>query len=406
MKLTEKGILVAKGFKGAGEYIGIKRQKKDMAVIYSEVPCVYAGAFTQNIVKAAPVLWDEQVLKSGNKVQAVVINSGNANAVTGAIGQEDTEKMACLTAEALGLQKEEVLVCSTGVIGVNLPMDKIEEGIGFVCTKLDNTKEAAQNAATAILTTDTFTKEIAVEGELGNHTFHVGAMGKGSGMIHPNMATMLAFITTDVCISKTMLQKAVSQCVNTTFNMITVDGDTSTNDSVIVMANGMAGNEEIAEEGEAYEIFCNHLYEVLKYVAISIVKDGEGATKLLEVELKNVASFEKGKALAKSILTSSLVKTAFFGEDANWGRILAAMGYAGVAFDPQKVVLVLESNMGHITMFREGLPVKFSEAKAKTILQEDEIRILVDMGEGAEVVTAWGCDLSYDYVRINGEYRS
>ncbi|MGL4799759.1 MAG: bifunctional ornithine acetyltransferase/N-acetylglutamate synthase [Cellulosilyticaceae bacterium] len=406
MKLTQKGILVAKGFKAAGEYIGIKKQKKDMAVIYSEVPCVYAGAFTQNIVKAAPVLWDEKILKQGGAVKAVVINSGNANAVTGEIGEQDTEKMAQLVSESLGLTKEEVLVCSTGVIGVPLPMDKIEQGIGFVCSQLDDTKEAAQNAATAILTTDTFMKEIAIEDDLGNHTFHIGAMGKGSGMIHPNMATMLAFVTTDVCIAQPMLQKALSKCVNTTFNMITVDGDTSTNDSVIVMANGAAQNEEIVEEGEAFDIFCQSLYEVLKYVAISIVRDGEGATKLLEVEMKNVESFEKGKALAKSILTSSLVKTAFFGEDANWGRILAAMGYAGVSFDPKKVVLVLESDMGHITMFKEGLPVKFSEQKAKTILKESEIRILVDMGEGDEVVTAWGCDLSYDYVKINGEYRS
>lgn len=406
MKLTQKGILCAEGFKAAGEFIGIKKQKKDMAILYSEKPCVYAGAFTQNVVKAAPVLWDEKILKQGDAVQAVVINSGNANAVTGGIGEADTEKMACLVAEALKLKKEEVLVCSTGVIGVPLPMDKIEEGIGFVCSKLETTKEAAQNAATAILTTDTFMKEIAVEGQLGKYTFHIGAMGKGSGMIHPNMATMLAFVTTDVCISKQMLQKALIHCVNTTFNMITVDGDTSTNDSVVVLANGACGNPEIVEEGEAFDLFCNHLYEVLKYVAISIVKDGEGATKLLEVEMQQVASFEKGKCLAKSILTSNLVKTAFFGEDANWGRILAAMGYAGVSFDPSKVTLVLESSMGQLTMFKKGMPVKFSEKKAKLILGEAEIRMLVDMDEGNQVVTAWGCDLSYDYVKINGEYRS
>lgn len=406
MKLINKGILAAKGFKAAGEHIGVKKQKKDMAMLYSEMPCTYAGAFTQNVVKAAPVIWDQKVLEAGNQVYAVVVNSGNANAVTGKQGYEDTEKMAEYSAKMLDLNKDEVLVCSTGVIGVPLPMPCILDGIGFVSQQLEDTQEAAKKASEAILTTDTFVKEIAVEECIGGHRVSIGAMGKGSGMIHPNMATMLAFVATDVNISKEMLQKALSKCVNTSFNMITVDGDTSTNDSVIVLANGMAQNPCITEENEDFEKFSAMLFETLKYIAISIVKDGEGATKLLEVEIQNVRDFDTGKALAKSILTSSLVKTAFFGEDANWGRILAAMGYAGVAFDVEGVSLTLESAGGKIQLFKQGVPLKFNETKAKHILEEAEIKIFVEMSEGTECVTAWGCDLSYDYVKINGEYRS
>lgn len=406
MKLKQQGILAAKGFKAAGEYIGIKKQKKDMAIIYSETPCVYAGAFTQNIVKAAPVLWDQHILSLKQKVHGIVVNSGNANAVTGEEGYDDTVKMAECMAEAMMIQKEQVLVCSTGIIGLRLPMDKIEDGIGYVCSKLDTGKEAANDAATAILTTDTFIKEIAVEDKIDGKVVSVGAIGKGSGMIHPNMATMLAFVATDVNISQEMLQKAVGKCINTTFNMITVDGDTSTNDSVIVLANGLAENQEIISEGAAFDCFCKMLKEVLKYEAIAIVKDGEGATKLLEVEMQNVSTFEQGKCLAKSILTSSLVKTAFFGEDANWGRILAAMGYAGVRFDVEKVTLTLESTGGKVVMFKEGKPLKFNEEKAKKVLEEKEIKIVVAMQEGNETVNAWGCDLSYEYVKINGEYRS
>ncbi|MBP3912035.1 MAG: bifunctional ornithine acetyltransferase/N-acetylglutamate synthase [Niameybacter sp.] len=406
MKLINQGILAAKGFVAVGEHIGIKKQKKDMAMLYSKAPCMYAGAFTQNKVKAAPVIWDQKVLKAGEKVHAIVINSGNANAVTGIKGHQDTEQMAQCTAEQLGIKKEEVLVCSTGVIGVPLPMECILDGIDRVVSKLEHTPLAAKSAAEAILTTDTFTKEIALEETIGGCKIRLGAIGKGSGMIHPNMATMLAFITTDINISQTMLQKALSECVETSFNMITVDGDTSTNDSVIVLANGVAGNSCIIEENEDYEAFKGMLFEALKYVAISIVKDGEGATKLLEVEIKNTLDFASGKALAKSILTSSLVKTAFFGEDANWGRILAAMGYAGADFNVEGVSLALESAAGSIQLFKQGTPLKFNEIKAKRILEETEIKIVVKMSEGSETVTAWGCDLSYDYVKINGEYRS
>ena len=286
MKLINQGILAAKGFVAVGEHIGIKKQKKDMAMLYSKAPCMYAGAFTQNKVKAAPVIWDQKVLKAGEKVHAIVINSGNANAVTGIKGHQDTEQMAQCTAEQLGIKKEEVLVCSTGVIGVPLPMDCILDGIDMVAGKLERTPLAAKSAAEAILTTDTFTKEIALEETIGGCQIRLGAIGKGSGMIHPNMATMLAFIATDINISQTMLQKALSECVETSFNMITVDGDTSTNDSVIVLANGIGGNSCITEENEDYEAFKAMLFEALKYVAISIVKDGEGATKLLEVKYK------------------------------------------------------------------------------------------------------------------------
>lgn len=406
MKLITGGILAPKGFKASGEYVGIKKKKKDLSLIYSETPCEYAGAFTQNVVKAAPVLWDKLLLEKGNKVKAVITNSGNANAATGEQGMKDAQKMAEVTAKHLGIQKEEVLVCSTGVIGVKLPMDVIKKGIGIVAKKLDSTIEAANDAAEGILTTDTCSKTIAIEETIDDVIIKIGAMGKGSGMIHPNMATMLGYITTDVNITKPMLQKALKTCIDTTFNMITVDGDSSTNDSVIVLANGEAGNPIIDQEGEAYDKFCNALYEACKYLAIAIVRDGEGATKLLETHIEGVRSFEEGKLLAKSVLTSSLVKTAFFGEDANWGRILTAMGYAGVDFDIEKVSITLESMYGTINMFVDGAPIKFNEVKAKKVLQEKEIKICITMGEGNESVTAWGCDLSYDYVKINGEYRS
>lgn len=406
MKLNINGIIAPKGFSAAGAHVGVKKQRKDMAVLYSEKPCTYAGAFTQNIVKAAPVVWDQEILRLGSKVHGVVINSGNANAVTGPKGYEDTMQMAKTCAQSLGVNQEEILVCSTGVIGVPLPMDKIEKGIQDVCGMLKDDYQSGHNAAEAILTTDTFVKEIAVEDTIEGYDITIGAIGKGSGMIHPNMATMLAFVVTDINITQPMLQKAVSKCINTTFNMITVDGDTSTNDSVIVLANGMAGNKLIAEEGEAFEKFCDMLYESLKYVALSIVKDGEGATKLLEVEINGVEDFEKGKKIAKSILTSSLVKTAFFGEDANWGRILAAMGYSGELFDVNKVTLYIESCAGRVCLFKEGVPLKFKEEKAKKVLEETDIFIKVYMNEGSQSVTAWGCDLSYDYVKINGEYRS
>lgn len=406
MKLIKGGITAAKGFKAAGEHIGIKTKRKDFAIVYSKEACTYAGAFTQNVVKAAPVHWNKAILQEGRKVHAIAVNSGNANAATGLQGEKDAADTALAVAEALKLQQKEVLVCSTGVIGVNLPMEVIKQGVPVVAHALSDDLAGGETAAEAIMTTDTVKKTIAVEDSLEGISFRVGGMGKGAGMIHPNMATLLGFITTDVNITKEMLQKALSKAVNTSFNMITVDGDTSTNDSVLVLANGQAGNVVIDTEGEAFNKFYEALYEVCKYLAVAIVRDGEGATKLLEVRLRGARNFEEGKALAKSILTSNLVKTAFFGEDANWGRIFCAMGYSGIDFDPDQVNLTIESNVGTVQMLKAGVPVKFSEDKAKKILQEKEIMILAEMAEGEAEVTAWGCDLSYDYVKINGDYRS
>lgn len=406
MKLIEGGITAAKGFKAAGGHIGLKAKKKDLAVIFSETACTYAGAFTQNVVKAAPVHWNKAILESGKTVHGVVVNSGNANAATGLQGEKDAADTALAFAEAVGVNQKDILVCSTGVIGVPMPMDTIKKGVPEVASLLSDSFEGGESAAEAIMTTDTVKKTIAVEENLGDIKITVGGMGKGAGMIHPNMATLLSFVTTDVNITKEMLQKAVSKAVQTSFNMITVDGDTSTNDTLLVLANGLAGNPVIDSEGEAFDKFYAALYEVCKYLAVSIARDGEGATKLLEVRLTGARSFEEGKTLAKSVLTSNLVKTAFFGEDANWGRIFCAMGYSGVSFDPNKVNIAIESTAGIEHMLKAGLPLAFSEEKAKAILEEKEITILVEMGEGDVSVTAWGCDLSYDYVKINGDYRS
>lgn len=406
MKLIEGGITAAKGFKAAGGHIGLKAKKKDLAVIFSETACTYAGAFTQNVVKAAPVHWNKAILESGKTVHGVVVNSGNANAATGLQGEKDAADTALAFAEAVGVNQKDILVCSTGVIGVPMPMDTIKKGVPEVASLLSDSVEGGESAAEAIMTTDTVKKTIAVEENLGDIKITVGGMGKGAGMIHPNMATLLSFVTTDVNITKEMLQKAVSKAVQTSFNMITVDGDTSTNDTLLVLANGLAGNPVIDSEGEAFDKFYAALYEVCKYLAVSIARDGEGATKLLEVRLSGARSFEEGKTLAKSVLTSNLVKTAFFGEDANWGRIFCAMGYSGVSFDPNKVNIAIESTAGIEHMLKAGLPLAFSEEKAKAILEEKEITILVEMGEGDVSVTAWGCDLSYDYVKINGDYRS
>ena len=406
MKLIQGGITAAKGYKATGKHIGIKAKRKDFAMVYSEAPCVFAGAFTQNVVKAAPVHWNKASLETGSAVYAIAVNSGNANAATGLQGEKDAADTALAVAEALNIEQKEVLVCSTGVIGVNLPMDIIKKGVPTVAKELSNDFQGGEDAAEAIMTTDTVKKTIAIEEEIDGIHFKIGGMGKGSGMIHPNMATLLGFITTDVAITKEMLQKALSRAINTSFNMITVDGDTSTNDSVLVLANGQAGNMIIDSEGPAFDKFYNALYEVCKYLAVSIVKDGEGATKLLEVHLSGAKNFEEGKRIAKSILTSNLVKTAFFGEDANWGRIFCAMGYSGINFNPNQVDITIESNAGVAQMLKAGLPISFSEEKAKKILEEKEITILVQMGEGDAKVTAWGCDLSYDYVKINGDYRS
>ncbi|MCD2492851.1 bifunctional glutamate N-acetyltransferase/amino-acid acetyltransferase ArgJ [Lacrimispora sp. NSJ-141] len=407
MKTVDGGVTAPKGFKAAGVHAGIKKSgKKDMALIYSEVPCLAAGVFTTNVVKAAPVKWDQKVVCESPFAQAVVVNSGVANACTGKEGYECCTEMAAETGKALGIPKESVLVASTGVIGAQLPMDAIRSGIGKMAPILGCERSDARLAAEAIMTTDTKPKEIAVEVELGGKTAVVSGMGKGSGMIHPNMATMLCFLTTDACITRKMLQKALSADVKDTFNMISVDGDTSTNDSVVLLANGMAGNPEITEEGEDYGSFCEALHEVMTALSKMIAGDGEGSTCLFEVKVSGAPDKEAARTLAKAVVTSSLTKAAVFGRDANWGRILCALGYSGVSFDPEKVDIWLESRAGKLKIVENGTAAGYEEEEATRILSENEVTAIADVGAGDYSATAWGCDLTLDYVKINADYRS
>ncbi|NMA83360.1 MAG: bifunctional ornithine acetyltransferase/N-acetylglutamate synthase [Epulopiscium sp.] len=406
MKVIIGGVTVPLGFQAAGHHIGIKKVKKDLSIVYSEKPAHMAGVFTTNVVKAAPVLWGKEILKNQETVQAIVVNSGNANACTGDQGLRDTETMAMATADCLGLEPKKVLVASTGVIGVPLPIDKICNGIKKTVTMLSASLESGTTAAEGIMTTDTFSKEIAVEFNIGEKIIRIGGMAKGSGMIHPNMATMLSFITTDVDISQNLLQKALQESVEDSYHMISVDGDTSTNDMVVVLANGLAQNKTIKEGTKEYILFKEALQFVNTYLAKRIVQDGEGATKFLEVEVSGTKTKKEAQQLIKTILTSSLVKTAFFGEDANWGRILAAMGYSGILFDPQGVSISLKSRMGEIIVMQQGNPIIFDEIKAKEILQEKEIQIYISLEHGRQKAVGWGCDLTYDYVKINGDYRT
>lgn len=406
MDIIKGGITVAKGFTAAGGYCGVKRKNKDIALIYSDQPAKVAASFTTNVVKAAPVLWNKKIVDSKETVQGIVINSGNANACTGELGVIHTEKMAETTGAALGIGKEDVIVASTGVIGVQLPIDKICNGINDISKKMDNNLESSKDASEAIMTTDTFTKEIAVEIIIDGKKVRIGGMAKGSGMIHPNMATMLSFITTDINISSELLRKALKESVGDSYNMISVDGDTSTNDMVVVLANGQCGNQLIDTEDEDYKTFKKALDYVNVYLAKLIIKDGEGITKFIEVDVNGAKSKEDAKKVAKSVITSNLVKTAFFGEDANWGRVLCAMGYSGVEFDPLKVSLKYRSNNGEVLLLENGVPTEFDEDSAFSILQEKEIFVEIEMKSGDGTATAWGCDLSYEYVRINGEYRT
>ncbi|NLK21482.1 MAG: bifunctional ornithine acetyltransferase/N-acetylglutamate synthase [Epulopiscium sp.] len=406
MQIIDGGVTSPKGFKAAGNYIGVKKKRKDLSIVYSELPAKGAATFTTNVVKAAPVIWNQRIINSKGNIQAIVVNSGNANACTGEQGMIDTNSMAQTTANCLNLKKEEVLVASTGVIGVPLPMDIIHPGIEKTVTMLASSREASMEAAEAIMTTDTFSKEIAVTFSLGDKIVTIAGMAKGSGMIHPNMATMLSFITMDLNISGELLQKALSESIVDSYNMISVDGDTSTNDMVLVLANGAAGNDIIDKENREYEIFKKVFNYVNTYLAQQIVRDGEGAGKFLEVSVKGAKTKEDARILSKSIITSNLVKTAFFGEDANWGRILCAMGYSGVKFDTGKVTIQFVSEGGDITLIKEGIPLKFNEELAFEILHEKDIKIIAFLGEGNQEATAWGCDLSYEYVRINGDYRT
>jgi len=400
------GITSPKGFRAAGNHIGIKKSKTDLTLLVSDAPAVCAGVFTQNLVQAAPVTWDRDIVNKGQTVQGLLIKSGNANACTGQQGDHDNQAMAKTFADLLGATPEEVLVCSTGVIGVPLPMDVIIPGIQSTFLSLGRSATHGSDAADGIMTTDTFSKTITVTITLSGHTITMSGMAKGSGMIHPNMATTLGFITTDAAISKKLLQKALSEVVLDTFNMVSVDGDTSTNDTLLVLANGMGGNPTINEENEDYAIFKDALFEVNKKLAMDIAKDGEGATKLLEASVTGAKTKEDARAIARSVISSSLLKAAMYGADANWGRVLCAMGYSGGMFNVQKVDIEFQSVAGTISLMKDGAPVPFSEEKALEILNEKEITVKITLGDGDAFATAWGCDLTYDYVKINGEYRS
>lgn len=403
----EGGVTAAEGFEAAAAAAGIKYQgRDDMALIYSGIPCRAAGTFTTNVVKAAPVKWDQKIVAEAPYVQAVVVNSGIANACTGAEGYGYCKETAEEAAKVLGVPETAVLVASTGVIGMQLPIDRLKKGISLLKEAKGEGAEKGTAAAKAIMTTDTIHKEIAVQVELGGKTVTIGGMSKGSGMIHPNMCTMLAFVTTDAAISKEMLQRAVSADVKDTYNMISVDGDTSTNDTLLVLANGLAGNPEITEENEDYRTFAAALNEVNTYLAKKMAGDGEGATALFEVKIVGAESKEQAVTLSKSVVTSSLVKAAIYGHDANWGRILCAMGYSGAQFDPEKVDLFFESAAGRIQIIENGVAVDYSEEEATRILSEPEVTAIADVKMGTASAVAWGCDLTYDYVKINADYRS
>ena len=406
-QIGDSGVTAPKGFLAAGGSAGIKKgNTRDLAIICSKVPCVAAGTFTTNLVKAAPVKWDQHIVYDCPKAQAVVINSGIANACTGEEGLENCRKTAKAASEVLHVPEDAVLVASTGVIGQQLPVDKIEAGVAKLAPFLSGTREAAATAAKAIMTTDTKPKEVSVSFPVGGTTVTIGGMCKGSGMIHPNMCTMLSFLTTDAAISKQLLQKALSTVIADTYNMISVDGDTSTNDTVLLLANGLAENPEITEDGEDYRNFVHALFEINRVLAKKIAGDGEGATALFEVRMIHVDTVENAKILAKSVITSNLTKAAIFGHDANWGRILCAMGYSGVTFDPEKVDLYFESAAGKIQIIRDGVAVAYSEEEATRILSEKEVTAIADVKTGDAEATAWGCDLTYDYVKINADYRS
>ena len=401
------GVTAPKGFLASGLNAGIKNQtKKDMAMVFSSTPCAAAGVFTTNLVKAAPVKWDKEIVTTSPYVQAVVVNSGIANACTGAEGLGYCADTAAEAAAALNIPKTAVLVASTGVIGKQLPIDKIKSGVTALSKVLGSSREDAKLAAEAIMTTDTKSKEVACTLELGGKQVTVAGMCKGSGMIHPNMCTMLCFVTTDAAISHELLQKALSEDVVDTFNMISVDGDTSTNDTVLVMANGQAENTPITKEGEDYKTFCEALHFIMLELSKKIAGDGEGCTCLFEATVIGAKDKNQARIIAKSVVCSSLTKAAVFGHDANWGRILCAMGYSGAQFDPEVVDICLESKAGTIKIVENGIATDYSEETATKILSEEEVIAKMDIKEGNETATAFGCDLTYEYVKINGDYRS
>ncbi len=407
MNIIQGGVTAATGFEAAAVAAEIKyKGRTDMAMIYSQVPCVVAGTFTTNVVKAAPVKWDQKVVKESDFAQVVVVNSGIANACTGAEGMGYCQETADEVAKVLQIPSESVLIGSTGVIGKQLPIDRIKAGVAKLVAAKSDTIEAGTEAAKAIMTTDTCKKEIAIQLEIAGKTITIGGMAKGSGMIHPNMCTMLGFITTDAAITKEALGKALSDDVNDTFNMISVDGDTSTNDTVLVLANGMAGNDIISVGTKEYDLFYQALHEVNEYLAKQLAGDGEGATALFEVNVIGAETKEQAVLLSKSIACSNLTKTAIAGHDANWGRILCAMGYSGAQFDPEKVDLFFESKVGKLQIVKDGLATDYSEEKATEILSEPHVIATADIKMGDKKATAWGCDLTHGYIDINADYRS
>ena len=406
-KTIPGGVCAPLGFRAAGLHVGVKTHaawKKDVALIVSETPCAVAAMFTKNVVQAAPIHVTKAHIAKG-KIRAVIANSGNANACAPQ-GEENAERMCAAAAKAIGCAPEDVLVASTGVIGQTLNVKVIEDGVPELYGLLERSDEASDAAAHAIMTTDTVKKEVAVEATVGGKTVHIGGIAKGSGMIHPNMGTMLCFITTDCAISREMLQEALGEVVRTTFNRISVDGDTSTNDTCCVLANGLAGNPEIIEKNESYVDFLLKLHEVCYHLARSMAKDGEGAKHLITCTVRGAATEEQAESISKSIISSTLTKAAIFGCDANWGRVLCAMGYSGEDFDPEKVDVRFRSSAGEILVCEQGRGLAFDENLAKTILTEDEVEILIQMGEGDGSCTCWGCDITYDYIKINGDYRT
>ncbi len=408
MKKIEGGVTTPKGYKAAGTRAGIKaaRTTDDMAMLYSEIPAAVAGTFTKNLVKAAPVVYDMSIVDNEKIAQAVVVNTGIANACTGDVGYKNTQRTAKVAAEALSIDEDLVLIGSTGVIGFQLPMDIIEAGVKDLAGKLSDSREAGLQAANAILTTDTHKKETAYEFEIGGKTCYLGGMCKGSGMIHPNMGTMLGYVTTDCAIGQSLLQKALRVAIEDSFNMISVDGDTSTNDTVLAFANGMAENRLITEEGEDYEVFLSVLKAACLDLAKQIAEDGEGATRLFQVEVSGADTVENAKILAKSVVTSNLVKCAIYGKDANVGRVLCAMGYSGVEFDPYNVDVTVESEKGTVKLAENGMYTDFDEDFATEVLSPGVIICKIDVKAGDASATAFGCDFTYDYVKINADYRS
>lgn len=406
MKYIDGGVCAAKGFKAAGLHCGIRKNKtkRDIALILSEKVGTAAAVYTTNLVKGAPILVDKQNLANG-KAQAIICNSGNANTCN-ADGIEKALEMCKIAADQCGILPEDVIVASTGVIGMPLDVEPIKNSMADLYKELDNTLESGRNAAEAIMTTDTKLKEVAVEFEIGGVVCKIGGIAKGSGMIHPNMATMLVFITCDADISSEMLQKALSADVKKTFNMISIDGDTSTNDTAAIIANGMAGNKPIVSEGKDFDTFCEALRAVTMSLCKMLAADGEGATKLLECNVTGGKSEIVAQTVAKSVICSSLLKAAMFGADANWGRVLCAIGYSGADVDIDKIDVAFESVKGNLPVCKNGAGIPFSEEKAKEILLEDKINILIDLNDGEAEATAFGCDLTYDYVKINGDYRT